>query len=121
MRVKETTTITHVLDGDAGAEHDLERRLFDIGALEIGLKERTHLSVAGTRVLEDDEVDPETSHVHCGWDYDKADSTGDPVMRIGDFFHLKISELVPEIFNRVESNQRGNKQTNPFHTIGQDQ
>lgn len=119
--MEKTTTITHVLDGDAGAKCDFERGLFDIGALEIGLKEGTHLSVAGTRVLEDDKVDPKAGHVYCGWDCDESENTGDPVLRIGDFLHFKISEFVPEILNRVESNQRGNKQANPFHTVGQDQ
>lgn len=68
MGVKESTTITHILDGDAGAEYDFERGLFDIGALKICLKERAHLSVTGTRVLEDYEVDPEAGHIHCGRD-----------------------------------------------------
>lgn len=117
--MEETTAITHVLNGDAGAECNFERGLFDIGALEIGLKERTHLSITRTRILEDDEMDPETGHVHYGGDCDEAENAGDPVLRIGDFLHLKISEFVPQILNRVESNQRSNKQPNPFHTTGQ--
>lgn len=50
-------------------------------------------------------MDPEAGHIHCGWDYDEADNTSNPVLRIGGLLHFEVSKLVPEIFNRVESNQ----------------
>lgn len=119
--VEETTAIPHVLDGNAGADCDFERGFFDLRAFEVGLEERAHLCITGTRVLEDDEVEPEASHINRHWDRDETDDAGNPVLCIGDLLDLKISELVPEIFNRVDSNQRCNEQTNPFHTISSNQ
>lgn len=121
VRVKKPTTVSHVFDGGTGANYNFERGFFDIGTFEVGLEERAHLGVTRAGILEDKEVEPEAGHVDCHWNCHEADDAGNPVLYISNLFDLEVSKLVPEIFNRVESNQRGNKQTNPFHAVSLDQ
>jgi hypothetical protein len=63
VRMEQASSIPGVLDGDAGAIGNFEGRAGEVGASEIGLEEGGHLGIAGTRVLEDEEVEPETEHV----------------------------------------------------------
>lgn len=62
--MEKTTTVTHVLNRSSGAVCDFERAIFsDFGTSEVGLEEGTHLSIAKTRMVEDEEVKLERSHV----------------------------------------------------------
>jgi hypothetical protein len=60
VRVEQTSSVTHVLQCDAGAVCDLERTvLANLCAAQVSLEKRTHLGVTRTAVLEDQEVEVE--------------------------------------------------------------
>jgi hypothetical protein len=64
MRVKQTSTVAHVLQGSSRTVCDLERAVFaNLGSAQVGLEERAHLSISWTTVLEDKEVQIEREEV----------------------------------------------------------
>jgi hypothetical protein len=73
MGMKKTTAIAHVLQSHARAEGELQGTIFpDLGTTEIGLKERAHLRIARTAVLQDEEVKEEREHVYGDRDENQA-------------------------------------------------
>lgn len=74
VRVKQTSSVTHVLQRGARAVCDLKRTvLADFGATQIGLEERTHLGVARTAVLKNQEVEVEGECVDSERNEDKTE------------------------------------------------
>lgn len=80
VRVKKTTTVTHVLDGSARTNGNLERAvLSNLGTLEVSLEEGAHLSIARAGAVENGEVQGEREEVDQERDDDEANNTGDDV------------------------------------------
>lgn len=99
--MEETTTITHVLQCNARAECNFERRvLADLSATEIGLEEGGHLCISWTAVLENEKVKVEGEHVDHHWDDDEADYAEDEVLEELDLslllekFHIQIRQTI---------------------------
>lgn len=89
--MKQTSSVTHVLQRSAGAVCDLEGAvLADFGAAEVGLEERAHLSITRTTVLEDQEVEVEGESVDSERN---EDETEDAESEVSKEFHLYA--LVP--------------------------
>jgi len=51
----------------------------EVVALKIGLKQRTHLRITGTRMVKDHEMNFETGHVDKDWKYDETGYTCTPM------------------------------------------
>ena len=83
VRVKQSTTVAHVLESGARSNGNFEGTVSEVVSSEIGLEERAHLGITGTRVLEDDEVRFEASHVDNERDNNQTTNAGDPVSSIG--------------------------------------
>lgn len=80
VRVKKTTTITHVLDSGARTDCNLERAvLSNLSTLEVSLEERAHLSIPRAGAIENREVQGEREEVDQERDDDEANNTGDDV------------------------------------------
>jgi hypothetical protein len=74
MGVKKTTSVTHVLESCARAIGNFQWAIFsNFGTSQVGLEKRAHLCIAGTAVLEDEEVHPEGEHVNHERDDDEAE------------------------------------------------
>ena len=75
-----TSTVSHVLDGSATAKGNLQRAtLANIGSLQVGLEERAHLSITGSSLGQDGEVDGETEHVDEERENDEANNPSNDV------------------------------------------
>jgi hypothetical protein len=73
VRVKETTTIAHVLESGARTHSNLQWAvLANFSAPEVGLEKRGHLRIAWAAVLQDEEVDVEREHVNNEGNHNKA-------------------------------------------------
>lgn len=60
VRVKKSTTVSHVLDGCTGSVGNLERAVLpDLRTAKVSLEEGAHLSISWAAVLEDSEVSRE--------------------------------------------------------------
>jgi hypothetical protein len=87
VRMKQASSVAGVLDRDAGAIGDFKGRIREFGATEIGLEEGGHLGVTGTRVLEDEEMEPEIEHVDEQGDEYQAEDPCWPVSCINNLQH----------------------------------
>lgn len=117
VTVKQATTIAHVLDGDAGAESKLQRAVpANLGAPQVSLEERGHLSIARAGVGQNQEVDGKARKVnHKGHD-NEADNASANVGSQNFGGHLDIAKLVPKVLNGVETDKRGNEESHPLDT-----
>jgi hypothetical protein len=60
VRVKKTTTVSHVLDSRAGTKSNLQGAvLSNLSALEVGLEKRAHLGITGTSTVKNGKVQGE--------------------------------------------------------------
>lgn len=76
MRVKQTTSIPHVLQCSAGAVSNFKWAIFaDLGTSKVHLEKRAHLCVSWTAVLENKEVNEEGEHVHRNRNEDQSEDT----------------------------------------------
>lgn len=136
MRVQKTTTVSHVLECGTRAKSNLERAInSDLSTLKVGLEERAHLSVAGSAVLEDQEMHVEGEHVDDHGDDDQADDaeanvsselsllkimSADQPFRnqnVATYLgHSEVTELVPQVLNCVKTNQSSSEHTDPLDT-----
>jgi hypothetical protein len=116
VRVQKSSTITHVLDGNTGTNSNLQRAVAQLGTLEVSLEKRAHLGIAGTGVLEDDEMRLKGGHVDKGRNDDEPDDSRNPVRHIDMHRHFQVSELVPQVFNSVKTDHRSCEQSNPLNT-----
>ena len=115
--VKKSTTISHVLNCRAGAVGNLKWRvLSDLGASEVGLEERAHLSISWSAVLKNGEVSSEGEHVDDDWNNNQSTNSGHNVCAEFSLWHLIVSELVPEVLDGVKANQCSNEESNPLNT-----
>jgi hypothetical protein len=91
VRMEQTSSIAHILQGSAGAICDLERAvLADFGTAQVGLEKRAHLSITRTAVLEDQEVEVEGESVDSERN---EDETEDTESKVRDEFHLFMLAL----------------------------
>jgi hypothetical protein len=78
--VQKSTSVTHVLECRTGAKGDFKRAvLANFSTPKVGLEEGRHLRIAGTAVLEDEEVNIEREHVDNQRDHNQADDPEDKV------------------------------------------
>lgn len=89
MRVKQSTSVTHVLESSARPNGNLKGAITQGVASEVSLEKRAHLSIAGARVFQDDEVRFEGSHVDDKRDSDKTSQAGNPVSGV-DFLQPSL-------------------------------
>lgn len=130
VRVQQTATITHVLDGSTRADGNFQGAvLADLSALQVGLEKRAHLGVTWSGSVEDSEVQSEGEHVDKEWNDDQTDNTSDDVGTEGRLKsdvstardlaghlityegHLGVTELVPEILNGVQTDESRDEET----------
>jgi hypothetical protein len=135
VRVEETTTVAHVLDGCARANGDFEGAvLANLGSLQVGLEERAHLGIARTGSVKDSKVESEGEQVDQERNDDETDNSGEKMgcqSRLSYLLvrsrhewlegktnqgHLGVTKLVPEILNGVETNESGDEKTNKLDT-----
>lgn len=117
VRVKETTSVTHVLEGDTGTESDFERTvLADFCAFEVGLEQRAHLGISWAAVFKDKEMKVEGKEIDNHGNDDEAKDTETYVCGELKLGHLQVSKLVPQVFNCIESNKSGTEHADPFDT-----
>jgi len=117
VRVEQSTTVTHVLQGDARAICDLEWAvLADLGSAQVGLEEGAHLRISGAAVLQNEEMQVETEGVDRQRDEDEAEDAEGQVCEKLNLGHFEIAKLVPEILNSVDSDESGDEETDPLHT-----
>lgn len=89
--MQETSSVSHVLDRRAGSVRNLERAILaDLGAPEIGLEQRTHLSITRTRAVENSKVKREREKVDEEWNDDQAHDTSNQVSAQGRL-HKEVS------------------------------
>jgi hypothetical protein len=80
VRVKETTTVAHVLESGAGTHSNLQWAvLANFSAPKIGLEKRGHLRITRTAVLKDEEVDVEREHVNNERNHNETNHSEDKV------------------------------------------
>ena len=124
MRMEQAPAISHVFQRHFRAEGNLQRRVFaDLGPPKICLKQRRHLRVARSGILQDQEMKVEGEHVDHHRDNDETDHPHQEVGRQLRLGHFQIAKLVPEILGRVQADQRGGKQAHPLdaaHTADAD-
>lgn len=133
--VKKTTTIAHVLDGNARTVSNLERAVSsDFSALEVGLEKGAHLSITRATLVEDGKVKSEGKEVDEEGDDDKSNNSGDNVSSQGGLEgvsvqtstndgnegtyngHLSVAELVPEVLNSVDTDKSSDEKTDELDT-----
>lgn len=117
VRVEKAAAVAHILNGGARSNSKLQRAvLSNLGTAKVGLEERAHLSIAGTAVFQDQEVEPEGEQVDHHGDHDERKDTETEVGSQLDLGHPKVSKLVPEILDSVQTDQSGSEETNPLDT-----
>jgi hypothetical protein len=117
VRMEQTSTVTHVLQGDAGSVCNLQRAvLSDLGSAQIGLEERAHLGVSGSTVLQNEEMQVEREHVHRQGDKDKTKDTEHEVREQLNLGHLEVSKFVPKVLDGVKSNKSCDEESDPLDT-----
>ena len=93
VRVKQTSSVAHVLQRGARAVCDLKGTvLANFGAAQVGLEERTHLGVARAAVLEDQEVEVEGECVDSERNEDETEYAESEVSG-----ELHLFSLAPEL------------------------
>ena len=89
VRVKKTTTVTHVLDCGARTDCDFQRAvLSDLGTLEVGLEKGAHLGVTRATAVEDGEMKGEREEVDQERNDDESDDAGDDMGTEGCLGHV---------------------------------
>ena len=92
MRVKETTSITHVLDCRAGTIRNFKRAILsNLRAPQICLEKRAHLSVAWTAVLQNKEMNVEREHVDHKRDHNQTDHSSEEVLSVSDLEQVNMA------------------------------
>jgi len=107
--VKKPTSISHVFNGDLGANSYFKRAIDEVCSLKIGLKERTHLTIIRATPVKDGEMGIKAGKVDGSWDQDQTKNTGNPMHGISSLGHLVVAKLVPEILDSIETNKCSNK------------
>lgn len=65
VRMKKTTTITHIFKSGSRTVSDFKRAIFsNLRTSKISLEQRAHLRIPGTAIFQDEEVYPEGEHVN---------------------------------------------------------
>lgn len=117
VRVKESTTIAHVLDGGAGANGNLKWAILaNVGTLKIGLEQRAHLGIAWASLVEDSKVESEGEHVDEERHNNETNHTSNDVGAKSGDGHLDVAKLGPEILDRVETNESRDKEADELNT-----
>ena len=117
VRMEKSTTVSHVLNGCAGSVGNLERAvLSNLRTAKVSLEQGAHLSISWAAILEDSEMGCERQHVDDERKNNQPSDSGANVGSEFDLGHLVVPELVPEIFNGVESDEGSAKEANPLDT-----
>lgn len=122
VTVQQTTSVTHVFEGNLGSKGKFEGRVTtDFAAFQIGLEERAHLSIARTTSGKDGKVEGERKEVDKEWDDNQAGNSSSNVGGQLRNWHLGVTKLVPEILNGVNSDEGSDEQANKLDTANKAQ
>ncbi|KAH3659851.1 hypothetical protein OGATHE_005896 [Ogataea polymorpha] len=121
MGVQKTASKALVLDGDHRIErHDVSWTRLQFRAEQVGLEQRGHIGIPGTRTKEQVKVDLEAHHKDSEGNDDECHDSGDPVVEVAFERHggTQLAKLAPQVHHGVDANQSSHKQTHHFDGAG---
>lgn len=122
MTVKETTTITLVLDSHPRTKCDLKRGVTaNLATFQVCLEQGAHLGITRSTPRQDGKMQGEGEEIYKERDDDQTDNTGTKMGSKCGIRHLGVAELVPKILNGVETNHSRNEQPDELDTADKSQ